>query len=120
MSFTDDHTRWTHLALLHLKDKTFKAYKDFESWAKTQHKVVVIKCLHSDRGGEYLDGEFGKHLKAKGTIRKLTTHDTPEYNGVAERLNRTLLEHTRAMLHASKLPRHLWGEAVTHAVWLKN
>ena len=120
VSFTDDHTRWTHLALLHSKDETFEAYKDFESWAKTQHKIPAIKCLRSDRGGEYLDGEFGKHLKAEGTIRKLTTHDTPEYNGVAERLNRTLLEHTRAMLHASKLPRNLWGEAVTHAVWLKN
>ena len=43
--------------------------------------------LHSDRGGEYLSEEFSKHLKRTGTIRRLTVHDTPEYNGVAERLN---------------------------------
>ena len=24
------------------------------------------------------------------------------------------------MLHASQLPKFLWGEAVKHAVWLKN
>lgn len=47
-------------------------------------------------------------------------HDTPQHNGVAERLNRTLLEKVRAMLHESGLPRALWGEAVRHAVWLKN
>jgi hypothetical protein len=56
----------------------------------------------------------------KGTIRKLTCHDTPEQNGVAEHLNRTLLERIRAMLHASKLPKGLWGEALQHATWLKN
>ena len=34
VSFTGDHTCWTHLTLLHLKEETFEAYKDFESWAK--------------------------------------------------------------------------------------
>ena len=42
------------------------------------------------------------------------------YNGVAERLNCVLLEHTWAFLHSSTLPKFLWGEAVKHAVWLKN
>ena len=46
--------------------------------------------------------------------------DTPEHNGVAERLNHTLLERVRAMLHGSGLPKFLWGEAVKHAVYLKN
>jgi hypothetical protein len=51
---------------------------------------------------------------------KLTVHDTPEYNSVSKRLNQTLLERTRTLLHSSKLPKNLWGEAITHAVWLKN
>jgi hypothetical protein len=49
-----------------------------------------------------------------------TVHDTPQHNGIAERLNRTLLEKVRAMLHESGLPKALWGEAMRHAVWLKN
>lgn len=119
VSFTDDYSRWTYLKLLATKDETFEAYKAFESWANTHHNSR-IKRLRSDRGGEYLGGEFSKYLAQKGTTRILTTHDTPEYNGVSERLNRTLLERTRAMLHASKLPKNLWGEAINHAVWLKN
>lgn len=47
-------------------------------------------------------------------------HDTPEYNGVAERLNRTLVTKVRAMLHDSGLPKFLWGEAMLHATFLKN
>ena len=35
-------------------------------------------------------------------------------------MNCTLLEKVRAMLHASQLPKFLWGEAMKHAVYLKN
>ena len=67
MSFTDDYTRWTYLELLALKDKTFEAYKNFESWAKLHHGIPTIKTLRLDRGGEYLGTEFSKHLASQGT-----------------------------------------------------
>ena len=98
VSFTNDYSRYTHIVLLSIKDETFKSYKDFKAWAKTQHNIN-IKCLHSDRGGEYLSSEFRDHIKSQGTEHCLTTHDTPEHNGVVESLNRRLLEHTHAMLH---------------------
>ena len=120
ISFTDDHTRFTHLYLQKTKDEAFESYKKYRAWAKTQWNTTEIKTLRTDRGGEFLSGEFDSFLDKKGTIRKLTVHDTPEYNGVAERLNRMLLEKVRAMLHTSGLPRNLWGEAVMHAVYLKN
>jgi Reverse transcriptase (RNA-dependent DNA polymerase) len=53
-------------------------------------------------------------------MQKLTVYNMPEYNGISEHLNWTLLEWTCALLHSSKLPKNLWGEAITHAVWLKN
>lgn len=118
-SFTDDHTRYTSLYLQSAKSDTFGSYTTYEAWLKTQHGAN-IKRLRSDRGGEYLSDEFSQHLRAKGTERKLTTHDTPQHNGVAERLNRTLIERVRAVLHASGLPKFLWGEAIMHAVYVKN
>jgi hypothetical protein len=116
VSFTDDFSRWTHLQLLATKDGVFQAYKDFEAWARLNFGIKAFKVLRSDRGGEYLGKEFSSYLSSQGTVRKLTVHDTPEYNGVSERLNRTLLERTRALLHSSKLPKNLWGEAINHAV----
>jgi transposase InsO family protein len=68
------------------KDEAFDCYKKFSAWVKTHHNVV-IKVLRSDRGGEYLGDEFSQFLSDHGTTRRLTVHDTPEYNGVAERLN---------------------------------
>src|SRR6266581_6500927 len=81
---------------------------------------MAIKVLRSDRGGEYLSDAFNAHLAAAGMARKLTVHDTLQLNGVAERLNHTLLERIRAFAHGSGLPKSLWGKAVRHAVWLKN
>ncbi|KIK14931.1 hypothetical protein PISMIDRAFT_16919 [Pisolithus microcarpus 441] len=119
MSFTDDHTRYTTLYLQKMKSETFASYKAYKAWLQTQFSAK-IKCLRSDRGGEYLSAEFTKHLKSAGTECRVTVHDTPEHNGVAERLNRTLIEWVCALIHASGLPKNLWGEAIMHATWLKN
>jgi len=53
-------------------------------------------------------------------MQHMTAHDTPQHHGVAEWLNWTILEKVRTMLHASGLPKFLWGEAARHTVWLKN
>ena len=119
ITFTDDSSRNTHLYLLRKKSDTFSAYKSFKAWAEVHHNAP-IKVLHSDRGGEYLSEQFINHLAAAGTEQKLTVHDTPEENGIAERLNGVLLERVRALLHASGLPKSLWGEAARHVIWLKN
>src|SRR5262249_29246119 len=81
VSFMDDFTRWTHLKLLHTKDKCYEAYKQFEAMTKTQHEVNAIKKLRTDRGGEYLGSDFTAHLELQGTQQILTIHSTPEYNG---------------------------------------
>jgi hypothetical protein len=119
ISFTDDWSRWMTVCLLRQKSEAFRAYKDFTAWVLTQLDRH-IKCLHADHGGEYLNEAFITFLDEKGTAWKLTVHDTPEQNGVAERLNRTLIEKVRAMMISCQLPRGLWGEALMHAIWLKN
>ena len=119
ITFTDDMSRLTHLYLLRVKSDAFKTYKEYEAWCKTQLDAV-IKVLHSDCGGEYLDKEFILYLKNQGTNQKLTVHDTASQNGVAERRDRTIVERVRALLHASGLPKFLWGEAARHVVWLMN
>ena len=47
-------------------------------------------------------------------------NDTHHQTGVAERHNRTIAERIRALLHASGLPKNLWGEVAWHVVWLLN
>lgn len=93
--------------LLRLKSEAFDAFKAFEAWLETHHGQR-IKYLNTDQGGEYVSDEFKAHLKARGIVAKLSVHDTHEEAGVAERLNRTLMEKTRALLLQS-LRRHSAG-----------
>jgi hypothetical protein len=53
-------------------------------------------------------------------LTQMETHYTPQQNGKAERLNRTLMEKVRAMLADSGLPKPLWGEAIVTATLLRN
>ncbi|KAF9799678.1 hypothetical protein IEO21_10525 [Rhodonia placenta] len=119
ISFTDDKTRFSALYLLRLKSEAFDVFKAFEAWLETHHGQC-IKYLNTDRGGKYISDEFKTHLEARGIVAKLSVHDTHEEAGVAECLNRTLMEKTRALLLQSGLPKSLWGEAVLHVTWLKN
>jgi len=51
---------------------------------------------------------------------ELTIPKTSEQNGIAERMNRTLVESVRSMLSHAKLPHKFWAEALSKAVYLRN
>jgi len=73
VSFTNDHSQWTTIYLLQMKD-ILEAYKTFEAWVK-KHLNIGIACLHSNHGGEYMSTELIAYLDSKGTVRKLTVHN---------------------------------------------
>ena len=120
MSFTDDYSRENQIIFLKQKSEALEAFKQYEARLMRQHDGAKIKTVHSDRGGEYLSAEFDAYLKGQGITRELTVHDSPQQNGVAERLNRTLVELVRAMLIGRDMPKFLWGEAISYASWLRN
>ncbi|RVW87666.1 Retrovirus-related Pol polyprotein from transposon TNT 1-94 [Vitis vinifera] len=81
---------------------------------------LKVKCLRSDNGGEYIDGGFSEYCAAQGIRMEKTIPGTPQQNGVAERMNRTLNERARSMrLHAG-LPKTFWADAVSTATYLIN
>jgi transposase InsO family protein len=120
ISFTDDFSQETKVQFLKMKSKALSAFKDYETELKRQTPGAKIKKLRSDRGGEYLSTEFNRYLKDQGIKQQLTIHHSPQQNGVAERLNRTLVEHARAMLLGQDMPKILWVEALNYTTWLKN
>ncbi|GKB68480.1 ribonuclease H-like domain-containing protein, partial [Tanacetum coccineum] len=56
----------------------------------------------------------------KGIKREFSVAKTPQWNGVAKRKNRTLIEAARTMLVDSKLPTTFWAEAVNTACYVLN
>ncbi|KAE8687628.1 lachrymatory-factor synthase-like [Hibiscus syriacus] len=63
-----------------------------------------------------------KNFKARERMHQktVTVANTPQQNRVAERMNRTLLERTRAMLRDASLEKSFWAEAVNTACYLVN
>ncbi|KAL0402136.1 UNVERIFIED_CONTAM: hypothetical protein Slati_4243500 [Sesamum latifolium] len=67
ITFTDDHSRYGYVYLMRYKSEAFGRFKEyrFEVENQTNRK---IKSLRSDRGGEYLSGEFIDYLKENGIL----------------------------------------------------
>jgi transposase InsO family protein len=78
----------------------------------------TVKVVRTDHGTEY--SSFDKFCRSQGIVREYSTPDCPEQNGKAERLNRAIVEKTRALLHHHNSPQVLWTEAVQVAGLLRN
>lgn len=75
-----------------------------------------LKCLRSDRGGEYTSQEFTHYCKEQKIKRQLSATRTPQQNGVVERKNRTLIDCARTLMIQNDLPHHFWREAINTTV----
>ena len=119
LTFLDHHTHYCWVYPLKRKDQTFSCFRDWK--AEVENRTGQrLKTLRTDNGGEYTSREFQSHLKTCGIRHELTIPKTPEQNGAAERLNRTLVETTRSMLLDARLPQRYWAEAVSTAAYLRN
>ncbi|KAK4383314.1 Retrovirus-related Pol polyprotein from transposon TNT 1-94 [Sesamum angolense] len=117
ITFTDDHSRYGYVYLMRYKSEAFVRFKEFRLEIENQ-TGRKIKTLRSDRGGEYLTGEFIDYLKENGIVSQWTPPGTPQLNGVAERRNRTLLDMIRSMMSFAELPLSFWGYALETAARL--
>src|SRR3984885_12829257 len=117
--FIDDFSRFVWLGLMKHKDEAFEKFKSFKALVENEsgHK---IKCLRSDRGGEFTSNEFFDFCEEHGIRREFSTARTPQQNGVVERMNRTIQQMARAMLDESGTPATFWGEAAHAAVVILN
>jgi len=118
-TFLDDFTRLSVVIPVPSKAEVIPTVKRIITMLETQSGQKLRK-VRTDRGGEYLNNELKDFYAEKGIIHQTTAPYTPEQNGKAERLNRTLMERVRAMLQDAKLPDNLWAEAVTTASYIRN
>ena len=119
VTFIDDKSRYCWISIIKRKSEVFTKFKEFKVLVENQYNCK-IKRMRSDNGGEYCSNEFENYLTSHGIIHERTVPKNPQQNGVAERMNRTLLEMTRSMIHDAKVPKTFWGEAVNTAAYIIN
>jgi transposase InsO family protein len=119
VSFIDDFSRNTWIYFLRKKSKVFDMFKEFKTLVENQIEKI-IKVLRTDNGGEFCRNEFEELCKKCCIARQKTTPYTPQQNGVAERMNKTLMEKARCMLSGAGLGHEFWAEAVGTTCYVVN
>jgi hypothetical protein len=119
LTFIDDYSHKAFIYILKSKDEVTECFIKFKNFVENQVEKK-IKILRTDNGGEYCSNYLNSYLEKAGIQHQLTAPYTPEQNGVAERLNRSIVEKVRCMLFDAKLPKEFWAEAAATAVYLMN
>lgn len=119
VTFIDDYTHFLVIYLLKSKDEVFGKFEEFLNMAQTQFGTKLAH-LRTDRGGEYVSNAMKQLCKNNGTILEMPPPYNSQLNGVAERMNRTIVDRAKTMLIESNLPLKFWGEAVLASNYLTN
>ena len=119
VTFLDDHIRHVWIYIIKNKIEVFQRFREWKAQVE-RSSGKKIKIFRSDNAGEYTCSEFATYLTQEGIKHEFTTPHTPQQNGAAERLNRTLIEGVHTMLAHSKLPHRFWAEALSICVYLRN
>ncbi|KAD4180550.1 hypothetical protein E3N88_29141 [Mikania micrantha] len=100
VTFIDDHSRKVWVYSLKSKDQVFDVFKQFHALVERQ-TGKKFKCIRTDNGGEYI-GPFDAYCREKGIRHQKSPPKTPQLNGLAEQINRTLAERVRSFVHIPK------------------
>src|ERR1700733_3648096 len=119
LTFIDDFTRYSVVYFLKSKTEVLGKFKEYKSFVENQ-TGTRIKAIRTDNGTEYVNEGFLGFLRSSGIRHETTIPYSPQQNGVAERLNRTLVERARTMIVESKVSTDFWAEAVNTANYLRN
>lgn len=96
LTILDDYIHFGVIYLLERKNETANYLKKYIAEMETSKNLKVAK-LRCDNRKEYVNTELIKFCKGKGIVMQTTIPHTPQLNGKSERLNRTLIEKTRAV-----------------------
>ncbi|KAI5699156.1 hypothetical protein M8J77_025850 [Diaphorina citri] len=119
LTFIDGYSHFTMVYPIQEKSQVFEKFKEYYNLVSNMFGEKILK-LRCDNGGEYVSREFQNFCKNEGIIMDYTVPYTPQQNGTAERMNRTLTEKMRAMISQSGIPKEMWHETLITATYLLN
>jgi len=96
VTFIDDKSRYIWVRFLTRKSEFPEELASFLKLVQTQYQGKVQR-LRSDNGGEYSSSTVSNILKENGILHEFTPPYSHESNGLAERVNRTIITMVRSM-----------------------
>nr|GEW55777.1 retrovirus-related Pol polyprotein from transposon TNT 1-94 [Tanacetum cinerariifolium] len=108
---------WVYI--LRFKHEIFGKFKELKQLVENQTGRTAKK-LRTDNGLEFCNREFEKICIESVIPRHLKVVETPQQNGLAKRMNITLMDKVRCLLIQSGLPKTFWAEATCTTAFLIN
>ena len=119
LSFVDDFSGFVTVYFLKAKSEVASRFIEYKREME-QQCGLLIKIIRTDNGGEFKNKRFASYCKDNSIIHQKTVPYSPQQNGVAERMNRTIVEKARSMMQYKCVAKKWWAEAVSTAVYLIN
>ena len=102
-----DAKSWqTQIYFSHTKTEVLHYFKEYKAFIENQTSNK-LKRFWSDGGNEYINKPFKTYCAGAGIIMEQMAPYSPAQNGIAERINRTLLEHTWVMIFSKNISKKL-------------
>lgn len=119
MFLVDDYSRMMTIMFLKKKSDSFQMFKWYVARVEKE-TGKSLKCLRSDRGGEFTSNEFEIFSNDKGIKRQTLALRTPPQNGIAERINRSMIDCARTLMMEKIVALKYWRETISAAVHTLN
>ncbi|KAK4403516.1 Retrovirus-related Pol polyprotein from transposon TNT 1-94 [Sesamum angolense] len=110
MSVIDNFSRKVFVFLMKHKSEAFEKFRNWKTLVENQ-TGQKLKALRTDNGLEFCNQNFSDLCKEFGIKRHKTTPYTPQQNGVAERMNITLLNKISFVPLSGKIPECIWTDS---------
>jgi transposase InsO family protein len=81
---------------------------------------IKVRCLRTDGGGEYASKEAQDYLKEQGIRWERSSLHTPQQNGCAKRLNKTIMEMARCLMIDVGLGHEYWQYAAIISAFIRH
>ena len=119
LTLVDDKSRICTMEPMAAKDGMLYVFKAWKVKVENscQRKICAVMC---DNAKEFVQGRFKAYLDEQGIQLYTSVPHSPQMNGIAERMNRTIVEGARAMLLEAKLPKRYWTLAFRTMAYLRN
>ena len=123
MTFIDDATSYSWVYFLRHKSEAAATFQKFDRETSIffrPRSSNIVRIWRTDNAKEFLCKEIQQFCSEHGIVHQTSIPYNPEQMGMAERLNRTLMESSESMRFHSGHAKSFWAEAVCTANYLRN
>ena len=119
LTFIDGNAHHVKVKLLVTKSETCQTIIALIERAEVETREC-INFFHSNGGGEYGSNKLAAYFESMGIHHEKTNAYTPQENGIAEQMNRTIVEMACTLLLEANILIMYWCFAVYMHLGIKN